>query len=80
VVTIDQTWEQNVTAEVEHPIGGAGQLGRGANLLDDTIAREKARVLQFAALPVHGHDHVCILREESRHGVSSLLWQLLNVN
>jgi hypothetical protein len=26
VVTIDQTWEQDVTAEVEHPIGGAGQL------------------------------------------------------
>jgi hypothetical protein len=45
VVTIDQTWEQDVTAEVEHPIGGAGQLGRGANLLDDTVVREQARVL-----------------------------------
>ena len=69
VVAVDQAGQHDVALEVEHAIGGLRQTGGRADLLDHAVAGEQPGIRQLAALPVHRHEHVGILREQGRHVV-----------
>jgi hypothetical protein len=71
MVTIDQTREENVTAQVQHAVRRIRQLGCGADLFDYAVTGEEPCILQFAASPVHRHEHVGILREQRPHLILS---------
>ena len=70
VVAVDHPGKQDVTPQVKYPIGGGRQFRGESHLLDDAIAGKKACVFDLPAPAIHSDDHVRILCEQRRHGVS----------
>lgn len=56
VVGVDEAGQNDVTGEVEYGVGGGGQVGGGADLLDDVVYDVEATVGDFAALVVQGDE------------------------
>lgn len=67
VMGVDQPRQDDVAGQVEHLVGGLGQVGGRPDLLDEAVTDKKATLRNLGLVVVHG-GYECIFDEEATHG------------
>ena len=67
MMRVDQARQNDLTREVNHEVRRVRQFRRGADLLDDAVAREDRAVLDLASFVVHRYEDFCVPGEECAH-------------
>ena len=67
MVCVDQTGDDDVVAQIEHPVGGLWQLLGRPDLANDAVDGEQPAVGDLAPLPVHRGQDGRVPDEEARH-------------
>jgi hypothetical protein len=67
MVRVDETWEDDHSARVNHAVGGRGQVVRRADLVNHIVAHKQRAIANFAARVIEREKHIGMFEEQGRH-------------